>query len=96
MKVRPNQTLVTAIVRGVRPDAAGAGENVELEIQSNDTPQRNDDFLRPEPGSTLTAFSAQPLSLEPGTIVTAALSLAAGPFAQRTVLRELRPVPAKP
>ena len=92
MNVRPNQTLVTAVVRSVRPNADGLGEDVELEVRSNDTQQPDDDFLRPQPGNRLTAFSAAPLAIPAGTVVAAELTLSGGPFGQRTVLREARTI----
>jgi hypothetical protein len=91
MIVKPNQTLVTAVVRAVRPAEDGFGRNVELEIRSNDSPSPGDDFVRPTPGTTVTAFTARDLSLVPGATIAAELGLSAGPFAERTILRDARP-----
>jgi len=91
MIVRPNKTMVTAIVCAIRPSDDGAGRDVELEIRSNDSAISSDDFVRPEPGSKLTAFTARDLALVPGATIKAELGLSAGPFSERTILRNAQP-----
>jgi len=83
--------MVTAIVRAIRPCDDGVGRDVELEIRSNDSTISNDDFVRPEPGSKLTAFTTHDLALVPGATIKAELGLSAGPFSERTILRNAQP-----
>lgn len=91
MNVHENATHVRAIVRKVTPCADGYGHDLQLEIVSNDSPDPAADFLKPAHGATVTAFAAQAAGLTEGTEIQATLGLAAGPTAERTVLRSAKP-----
>jgi hypothetical protein len=92
MNVRPNETVVKATVKQVVPCADGYGYDVDLEIGANLSPDPASDFLQPESGNQVKAFSADAGSLAAGQQIQATLALAAGPFQQRTILRKSEPV----
>ncbi len=96
MRVKPNETVVQAQVVAIRPEPDGRGAEVDLRIISNESSTPGRDFLQPEPGSVLTAFSAEPEQVGVGTHVRAVLSLNAGPFGSRTVIRSAQTTAPKP
>ena len=79
MLVRPNQTVVEGTVKAIRPQPEGWGAEIDLEVQRNLSPVPEDDFLKPQPGRTLTAFSVEPHTLRVGEAVRLRLALLAGP-----------------
>lgn len=91
MLVQPNQTIVQGHVRAVRPEADGWGADVDLDVLRNESPDPETDFLRPEPGSLLTVFAAEPEKLTPGEVVRVRVSLRADAFGERTVLEDVLP-----
>jgi hypothetical protein len=87
MRVKPNETILRARVRAIRPAADGWGADVDFDVVANDSPDSSRDFLRPKPRSTLTAFAAEPEKLHVGDEVSVVLSLNAGPSGERAVVR---------
>lgn len=87
--VQPNKTVLAGRVRAIRPDPQGGAE-VELEVLANESPSAEHDFLRPVPGSVLTAFAAEP---PPGVrerdLVRVEASLLAGPGGGRPVIESI-------
>ncbi len=96
MLVKPNQTLLVGKVQAIRPEPDGWGAEVDLEVVQNDSPSQDQDFLRPTPGSVLTAFFAEPRRLHVGDLVRAQAALLAGPFGGRAVLQTVEPAGARP
>lgn len=92
MQVKPNHSILQGRVRAIRPETDGWGADVDLLIMRNESPSQDEDFLRPAPGSVLTAFSAEPKNLKEGDTVRVHASLLAGPFGSRTVLESVAPV----
>jgi hypothetical protein len=94
MKTAPNETVIHGNLIGYTPAADGYGGDVEIEVIRNDTPDPAADFIRPAAGSRVRAFYP-PRDGEPlppiGTKVAATLTLSAGPFGGRIVVRSLRP-----
>lgn len=87
MLIRPNETMITGTIRDIQPAEDGIGGEVKIEIHSNDSPNPQKDFLRLSSGNLVTVFTSNPAKLQVGSTVQATLELAAGPFSQRTVLR---------
>ena len=87
MYVKPNETVVVGRVISVQPDPGGAGVNVQLEVRSNESPQPENDFVRPKSGQVIEAYSADLGELARGSMVEAHLALAAGPFGERILVR---------
>ena len=92
MQVRPNQTTVEAEVVGVTPAADGFGADLTLRVGRNVTATADDDFIRPEAGSRLTAFTAAPAAVRPGEHYRFRLRLNAGPGGGRVVVQATDPV----
>jgi hypothetical protein len=90
--VQPNKTVVSGRVRAIRPEPDGRGAEVELEVLANESPSAERDFLRPAPGSVLTAFAAEPPSgLRERDLVRVEASLLAGPGGGRAVIESIEP-----
>ncbi|MBN9524223.1 hypothetical protein J0H58_37880 [bacterium] len=66
MHVKPNQTTAEAEVVGVHPAADGYGADVTPWVRRSPTEKADDDFIRPEPGARLTAFTAAPAAVTSG------------------------------
>lgn len=96
MQVKPNHTIMQGRVRAIRPEADGWGAHVDLLVMRNESPSQDEDFLRPAPGSVLTAFSAEPKNLKEGDLVRVRASLLAGPFGSRAVLESVTPISESP
>lgn len=95
--VQPNKTVLAGRVRAIRPDPGGRGTEVELEVLANESPSAERDFLRPAPGSVLTAFAAEPLvGLRERDLVRVEASLLAGPGGGRAVIESIEPRPPRP
>jgi hypothetical protein len=92
MLIKPNHTIVEGRVRAIRPEADGWGADVDLLVTRNESPSHDADFIRPAPGSLLTAFSAEAEKLKVGDVIRARASLLAGPFGGRTVLESVAPL----
>ena len=95
MKAAPNNTVVTGTLRKCEPAADGFGGDIEIEIATNESPDPNADFIKPEPGKPMRAFCApQPdladLSVLIGQRVRVQLSFLGGPFGGRAVVRSLK------
>jgi len=88
MQIRPNRTTVLGIVRGVSPEASGPGSELVLEVVRNESAD-GEDYVRPEPGTRLSAFWARAEPPRVGQSVRAQLKLHAGPFGQRIVAETL-------
>ncbi|HEX8998958.1 MAG TPA: hypothetical protein VGB07_03595 [Blastocatellia bacterium] len=93
MLIKPNRTIFTGHVRAIRPEADGWGANVELLVEQNESASREEDFLRPEPGTVLIVFAAEPDKLQVGEHIRAEVTLHAGPFGNRTVLETVAHLP---
>jgi hypothetical protein len=65
MHVRPNKTIIRGEVRSIRRAPGGIGTEVNLRVLSNESPDRDDDFLRPEDGSMLNLYSGVPTDSMP-------------------------------
>lgn len=89
--VRPNKTLVRAVLGTFTPAADGFGGNLELDVRRNDSASADDDFLRPEIGRAMTAFAAESPSLAPGSEVDVQLTFIGGPRGGRAVVQSLHP-----
>jgi hypothetical protein len=92
MQVRPNQTTVEAEVVGMNPAADGFGADVTLAVRRNLTERADDDFIRPEAGTRLTAFTAAPAAVKSGGNYRFRLRLNAGPGGGRVVVQAADPV----
>ncbi len=92
MLAKPNTTVVEGKVGAIRPHADGWGADVDLEVLRNVSPNKASDFLSPEPGRTMTVFTAEPQQLHVGDRVRARLSLLAGPGGGRTVVEAVEPL----
>ena len=89
MQVQPNQTVVRGRIQSIHPEPDGFGSTVKLQVLSNESKGKNDDFLQPAEGSVMEAFFAQPHQLQVGDVVRAHAALLAGPTGGRTVLRSV-------
>jgi hypothetical protein len=92
MLIKPNRTILKGRVRAIHPEPDGWGASVELLVVQNESSSEDEDFLRPAPGSVITAFSAEPNKLKVGELVRVQASLLAGPFGGRTVLESVAPL----
>jgi hypothetical protein len=93
MQIRPNRTTVLGIIRRVSPDPSGPGSELVLEVVRNES-TAGEDYVRPAPGTQLSAFWARPELPRIGQSVRARLKLHAGPFGQRIVAETLEPLDA--
>lgn len=93
MQIRPNRTTVLGIIRRVSPEASGPGSEVVLEVVRNES-TADEDYVRPEPGTQISAFWARPEPPRVGQSVRARLKLHAGPFGQRIVAETLEALDA--
>lgn len=89
MQVRPNKTLIRAIFRSYEPAADGLGGEVSLADVHNETPSRNEDFIRPSKGAALTAYIAERPAVEAGAQVTVELKLMGGPGGGRILIQSI-------
>lgn len=89
MLIKPNKTIVRGRVRAIRPEPDGYGAEVEIEVLSNESPSPDQDFLRPEPGSVLSAFLADPELLRIDAEVRVGACLVAGPRGGRAVIESV-------
>ncbi len=93
MQVRPNKTVVRGEVHSIRTEPGGWGTEVALRVLSNESPNPDDDFLRPDEGSILNLFSSAPTpGMQVGDEVRAEARLNAGPTGGRAVLQKFEPV----
>jgi hypothetical protein len=94
MKVAPNETVVTGQLKKYEPAADGYGGDVEIEVAHNASPDPAADFIKPQPGTTLRAFYAQPdpppASLPIGRRVRVELTFLGGPGGGRAVVQSLK------
>jgi hypothetical protein len=96
MIVHPNETRVEAMIKHIAPCADGYGQELELEILGNESPDPNADYLKPKTGDQLKVFAAEPGAIKAGWRIRATLGLSGGPFGQRAVLRAAEPVATRP
>lgn len=91
MWVKPNKTVLRGVVRAIRPAADGWGADVDLEVEENDSPRSEEDFLKPDLGSTMTLFTAEHECLRVGGRVRVEARLNAGPTGGRPVIQSASP-----
>ena len=89
MRIKPNRTVVRGRVRAIRPEPDGYGAELELEVLANESPSPDEDFLRPEPGSVLCAFLADPELVRVDAEVRVGACLVAGPGGGRAVIESV-------
>lgn len=90
MKAAPNKTILTGRLKTYTPAPDGYGGEVEIEVAANVSPEPGGDFLKPQPGATLRAFTPQPKEALPlGADVTAELTFLGGPRGGRAVLQSV-------
>ena len=87
MQVRPNQTTVEGEVVNVTPAGDGFGAEVTVMVTRNLSEAPEDDFLRPGPGTRLTAFAAEPGAVAEHKRYRLRLRLNAGPGGGRVVVQ---------
>ena len=89
MNVKPNKTVVRGRVKSIEPRSLGA--QIELEISQNRSLDPDEDFLRPEPGTTLNAYFAdvEQNPLRVGDEIQAQASLAGDAFGSETILESV-------
>src|SRR5262245_46653805 len=96
MKTPPNKTAVTGRLQNFEPAVHGYGADLEIEVLTNDSPDRSADFIKPEAGSQLRAFypeaSERDISLLIGRVVKVDLTFLGGPSGGRAVVQSLRAV----
>jgi hypothetical protein len=92
MQVRPNTTVVRGKVAAIRPEADGWGAEVDLRVDQNESPNSEEDFLRPAEGSILKLFASEPDKIRVGDVVRAEAALSAGPTGERAVIRSVKKV----
>jgi hypothetical protein len=92
MLVKPNSTTLRGTVKAIRPEPDGWGVEIDLQIDRNESESSPTDFIRPEPGSVLRVFAAEPGGLSVGDVLRAETTLNAGPFGGRVVLRSFERV----
>jgi len=92
MLIAPNLTVVVAEVRGVHPERDGMGATLELTVRANESSNTSADFLRPELGTTINVFCANPAGIAPFDHVRAELSLNSDAFGGRTVVRSFKKI----
>jgi len=94
--VQPNKTVVSGRVRAIRPEPDGQGAELELEVLANESPAAERDFLRPAPGSVLTAFAADaPRDVRERDLVRVEACLLAGPGGGRAVIESIERRPRR-
>ncbi|MEO8133373.1 MAG: hypothetical protein ABI831_05310 [Betaproteobacteria bacterium] len=92
MQARPNKTLLRAILRAFVPAADGLGGSVELHVLRNDTKSPDDDFIRPEVGASLQAYTSSAPSIPPGSEVNVELKFLGGPRGGRPIIQAISKV----
>ena len=93
MQVKPNKTVVQGEVCSIRPEPSGWGAEVHLRVLRNESPSHDDDFLRPEEGSTLKLFTSEATQeMRVGETIRAVARLNAGPTGSRAVLQRFEPI----
>lgn len=94
MLVKPNKTVVEGLIKSVE-QSTGLGRDIELEVSKN-LSIKEEDFLRPLPGTILKVYCADPeQNLKVGEIVKAHTTLQAGPFGEKTILQSVSPIRTK-
>ena len=96
LNVHPNETLVKAVVKVVKPCDDGYGHEMDLEILTNESPDPANDFLQPKPGDRVMVFDANLGDVKDGQQIQATLALVGGPQQERAVLRQAQKLPIKP
>ena len=97
MKVAPNSTVVTGVLRKFDPAADGFGGDVEIEVARNDSPNPDADFIKPQSGGVVRAFFGDQPEQGAGAAklvgrrVRAHLTLLGGPGGDRAVVQLLKP-----
>ena len=90
MLVKPNKTILRARVRAVRPERDGPGRELDLDVTENRTHKADEDFLKPQPGASLTLYSTESDPLAPGDLIEVEATLLAGPFGERAVTQRVK------
>ena len=97
MKVAPNSTVVTGVLRTFEPAPDGFGGDVEIEVARNDSPNPDADFIKPQSGGVVRAFFGDQPEQGAGAAklvgrrVRAHLTLLGGPGGDRAVVQLLKP-----
>lgn len=80
------------MLRRCEPAPDGFGGDVEIEVEVNESPDPAGDFIRPQPGTVLTAFFGElgpPVQRLTGSPVRATLTWLGGPGGGRAVVQRL-------
>lgn len=90
--MRPNRTLVRAVLNAYAPAADGYGGELDLRILRNDSTSAEEDFLKPEVGKSIKAFSHERPMIDIGRTVDIQLTLLGGPRGERAVVQAITEV----
>ena len=93
MTIYPNQTILEGIVTSFTPAKDGFGNDVEMDVVSNLTPDPATDFVRPEIGSSLKMFAPRPEKIRVGKPVRVRVAAMGDVQGGRTVLQEVMETP---
>ena len=96
MLIHPNQTILEGIVTSFAPAVGGFGNDVEMEVVTNLTPDPQTDVVRPEIGSSLKLFAPRPEKMRVGKPVRVRVATVGDSQGERTVLQEVIKPAAKP
>lgn len=92
MLIKPNATHLRVEVLTSRPSDDGVGTELEVRVLENHSLDEND-FLKPPVNHHLVLYSRTRIpSLDTGAIVDIQAELKAGPFGQKIVCRDVKPV----
>ncbi|AWN47660.1 hypothetical protein DK419_16170 [Methylobacterium terrae] len=90
MQLKPNMTVIEGQAKSVDPAPDGWGETVEFAVEQSGPADGYSDFLKASPGSTVTMFTAEPGTVQPGLSYTVTASVLGGPTGERVVLQDVK------
>lgn len=96
MKTRPNQTLIRAVIQAYTPAPDGWGGHVDLLVKRNETPDPQQDFIRPAEGSVCRAFCPEPPTVAQGRAARVTLTYLGGPQGGQPVVQKMEPADPTP
>ncbi|MCE2658696.1 MAG: hypothetical protein ACOVOG_13750 [Rubrivivax sp.] len=93
MRLRPNRSLLDAVVLRQRRDADGLGAQLQLEVLRCEAMPPAQDFIGAAPGDTLEVYSAVPEAQLPGQHLRLEAEVLGGPQGERIVVVRSQPLP---
>jgi len=90
MRIKPNKTILEGRVSRIDPATDGWGANLEITVENSHPAAGFQDFLQAQPGSVVTAFSAEPDAVEAGKSYTLTTCVLGGPKGERLIVEDVQ------